>query len=275
VHPELDPSIRDYYDRGQEASRLLGGVADGPLELARTKELIVRHLPEGSLEFIDIGGGPGVYAKWLVELGHSVHVVDPIETHVEQARAADRRITAAVGDARALDRPDESVDVALLLGPLYHLPEPADRRRALEEARRVLRQGGWLFAAAISRFAALLDLLVNSDRLADPDVQRILSDCVNTGTLRGGEAELGFATAYCHLPPELEEDVTGVGFTDTAVYGIEGVAFTPPDIREQWANPERREALLVAARLTESEPSILGASSHLLAVARKPGGASG
>src|SRR2546425_749697 len=68
-----------------------------------------------------------------------------------------RRIPAEVGDARVLRAGDGSVDAVLLLGPLYHLTDRAERLQALDEARRVVRQGGPVFVAAISRFASLLD----------------------------------------------------------------------------------------------------------------------
>ena len=63
---------------------------------------------------------------------------------------------ATVGDARDLAEPDESADAVLLLGPLYHLPARDDRMKALAEAHRVLRPGGFLAAAAISRYTFLL-----------------------------------------------------------------------------------------------------------------------
>jgi SAM-dependent methyltransferase len=63
----------------------------------------------------------------------------------------------AVGDARELDLADASVDAVLLLGPLYHLRRRPDRVRALAEARRVVRPGGPVFAAAISRWAPRID----------------------------------------------------------------------------------------------------------------------
>ena len=80
--------------------------------------------------------------------------------------------SATLGDARKLAFPDRSADAVLLLGPLYHLTERADRLAALREARRVLRPGGVVFAAAISRFASLLDGLAR-DLLDDPDFRPI------------------------------------------------------------------------------------------------------
>ena len=70
---------------------------------------------------LDVGGGAGVHAAWLADDGHSVHVIDPMPSHVEQANrlaGPRRRITAEVGDARRLAVTDGTVDAVLLLGPL-------------------------------------------------------------------------------------------------------------------------------------------------------------
>ena len=71
------------------------------------------------------------------------------------------------------------------LGPLYHLIERTDRLRALSEARRVLRPGGWVFVAGISRYAALLDLLVRLGKLHEPQIFEIVKTAVETGVFRG------------------------------------------------------------------------------------------
>jgi SAM-dependent methyltransferase len=262
----LDPDIRDFYDRGAEAGRLLGGFPSGPLELARTQELILRHLPAGQLRIHDVGGGPGVYATWLARLGHTVRLVDPIPLHVEQAVAAG--IDAELGDARALELEDASADVVLMLGPLYHLLDASDRELALSEAHRVLRPGGLLFAAAISRFAALLDMLVRLDTL-DAEAMPIVAEAVKSGAFRGGRKL--FTNAYLHLPSELAREVEAAGFEGAQVFSVEGPGFLVHDFEERWSDPARRDILLDAARLAESEPEMLGAASHLLAVARKPG----
>ena len=263
---ELDPDVRAFYERGAEADRLLGGAPSGPLELERTKELILRHLPSGgSLLVLDVGGGPGVYSTWLMDAGHQVQLVDPVLLHVEQASAAG--IEAKVGDARALQQGDSTVDVVLLLGPLYHLQDAGDRDRALCEARRVLRPGGLLFAAAISRFAALLDMLVRLDNLNDA-VMPIVAEAVRTGVFRGGQEV--FTNAYFHLPSQLRREVEAAGFAEAQIYNIEGPGFLVDNFEERWADPARREVLLDAARLVESEAEVLAAASHLLAVARRP-----
>lgn len=263
--PDLDPTIRQYYERGEEARRLFGGFPSGPLELARTQELVLRYLDSTSRNILDVGGGAGVYAAWLVSLGHRVHLVDPIELHIEQALAAAMGVTAEVGDARALTQADDTVDVVLLLGPLYHIVDKADRLRTLNEARRVLRSGGLLFAAAISRFAGLFDLLVRLDQLHEPAILAAVETAVATGVFCGSEGGL-FTTAYFHLPGDLEAEIAEAGFVVDHIYNVEGLGFLVANFEERWRDEPRHQAMLRAARLVETEPSALAASSHLLAV---------
>jgi len=144
----LDPDVRAYYDRGREAERLHGGFPSGQLERERTKELILRYLPTGGLRILDIGGGAGVYARWLMDLDHTARLVEPVPLHVKQATEAG--IDAELGDARSLTQQDGSADVVLLLGPLYHLPDASDRHLALREAHRVLPPGGLISDSTIN-----------------------------------------------------------------------------------------------------------------------------
>lgn len=141
--------IQHYRHDIDEGERITSGF--GQLELLRTREIVRRHLPDGALRVLDVGGATGVHAAWLAEDGHRVHVVDPIDAQIarvlESPRALAGRITAGVGDARQLAFEEASFDAVLLLGPLYHLTEREDRLTALAEARRVVKPGGPVFAA--------------------------------------------------------------------------------------------------------------------------------
>jgi len=133
--PRVAAEIIEHYQQSRPEDRRLR-VGLGRLELLRTQELIRRHLGPGRRQVLDVGGASGVHAEWLAADGHRVHVVDPVPLHVEQATELGRRsaapFTAEVGDARRLAHADGSVDVVLLLGPLYHLVERADRVAALD-----------------------------------------------------------------------------------------------------------------------------------------------
>ena len=174
-----------------------------------------------------------------------------------------------VGDARSLNLPSETADAVLLLGPLYHLTDAADRARALREAARVLKPGGRVFAAAISRYASALDGLAR-DLLGDPGFARIVEHDLRDGQHRNPTERLDyFTTAYFHRPDELALEVEAAGLVLDGVFGLEGPGWILPDIDARMADADRRSALLQVARMLETEPSVLGASAHLLAVARR------
>jgi ubiquinone/menaquinone biosynthesis C-methylase UbiE len=268
--PVLDPAIADYYGRAPEESRLEHGAFR--LEQVRTRELIERHAPPPPATVLDVGGAAGAYALWLASRGYDVHLVDPVPRLVSEAarrsEAATRHLASCrVGDARALDFPDAVADLVLMLGPLYHLTERSDRVRALGEARRVLKTGGHLLLAAISRSASALDGL-SRELFADPRFGAIVTRDLRDGQHRNSTERLDyFTTAYFHRPDELEREITDAGLAVQGMYGIEGPGWLFPDIGERMQDDRRRTEILHVARLLESEPSVLGASAHILAVA--------
>lgn len=265
--------VAEHYAEGVEEGRLHGG--PGLVERDRTRALVLERLPKPPAVVLDVGGGPGAHSAWLRGLGYDVHLVDAMPLHVEQARAAldqagGGRFSATVGDARNLSAADASADAVLLCGPLYHLTEAADRHRALAEAHRVLKQGGTLFAAAISRFASALDGTARR-LIDDPDFVRIMERDLTDGQHRNpGKHPDYFATAYFHRPEELALEVTGAGFAEPEVVGLEGPAWLLPDIGQRWADEEHRQVLMALLRRLEKEPALLGVSAHILAIARKP-----
>lgn len=265
----LDPDIRAHYSRGGEDQRLVAG--GETLEFVRTQEVLRRFIPAPLASVLDVGGGSGVYAGWLAREGYSVRLVDPVPLHVEQARTLsaaqpDCPFSVALGDARRLDEPDGTYDAVLLMGPLYHLTERAERLAALGEARRVLRPGGRVFAVGISRFASLLDGL-RTGALQDPSFARVVERDLREGQHRNPAPERHpewFTTAFFHHPDELAEEITAAGLRLETLLGIEGPGWL---LDERWADPEQRVAALYAARALEQERSLLGLSAHVLAVA--------
>ena len=81
---EFEAEILAYYEKGLESERLPRAAA-GRLEYLRTREMLSRHLPPPPATVLDVGGGAGVYALPLAREGYSVHLVDPVPLHVEQA----------------------------------------------------------------------------------------------------------------------------------------------------------------------------------------------
>jgi SAM-dependent methyltransferase len=269
----LNRDIAAHYEQGVERNRL---TTWGRLEWLRTRELMARFLPPAPAVVLDVGGAEGGYALPLAQAGYTVHLLDAVAAHVDAVRAASARqptalASAEVGDARDLPFVDGTADIVLLLGPLYHLIDTEDRAQALAEAHRVLRSGGRLLAAAISRFASTLDGL-RRGMITDPEFEALAETGLRTGIHRNPDVQgrpEWFTLAYFHHPDELRTEVRHGGFPDADVFAVEGPcgqASMNVDLDDATA----RDAVLRAIARMEREPSILGASPHLLAVATKP-----
>jgi len=261
-------AVTGHYGSTREEDRITTGM--GQLELLRTREILRRHLPAPPARILDVGGATGVHAAWLAADGYQVHVVDLAPRHVEKVakELASLGVTAELGDARGLAQPDASADSVLLLGPLYHLTDRSERLQALREAARVVRPGGVIAVAAISRFASLFDGLARGF-LFDPEFRPIVERDLAEGQHRNpDEREHWFTTAYFHEPEQLREEISGVGLEVVELVGIEGLAGWLGHLGDRWETPEGRAAILYSARAVEREPSLLGLSGHLLAMAR-------
>jgi SAM-dependent methyltransferase len=276
----LTPAMHAYYELGQEAERL-GPRGPGRLEFERTQEIVLRSLPPAPAVIADIGGGPGRYALWLADLGYRVRHRDLVPLHVEQvtaaagaARAAGAAggggVESAIGDARALDLADASVDAVLLLGPLYHL-DRADRVRTLREAGRIVRPGGPVFGAAITRWAARLDGVLRH-RLyeTEPDMEQMVAEVERSGVLQ--PLGPGSFCGFTHRPEELRAEAQEAGLEVADLVCVEGAAIMLADLTERGADPEAWRIVLDSARALERVPELMGIGPHMLVTARRPAG---
>jgi SAM-dependent methyltransferase len=264
--------LAEYYGLDKEEERLVNS-GHGQLEFERTKDIVQRHLPPAPAVIADIGGGTGRYAFWLAELGYRVVHRDIVPRHVEQVRLLAGRLGAdvetALGDARDVDLADESVAAVLLLGPLYHLPQEADRVRTLREAARIVTPGGVVFGAAVSRWAARLDGVLR-ERIYErgPEMLDLIDSVEQTGVLPPMAAS-GY-TAYTHRPRDLQAEFRSAGLDLADLASVEGAAFLMPDLSERMADPAARQAILDSARAHERVPELLGLGPHLVATGRRP-----
>lgn len=267
---DVVPEIHDHYsDRHTEADRLVTTLK-GRLELQRLQDLLTEHLPTAPAQIADIGGGPGTHAGWLTKLGHDVVLLDPVERHIDQARAAG--INAVIGDARQLPWNNESKDVVLMAGPMYHLTEPSERRVAVREAARVLRPGGVLAVIAINRNANLIgSTLANTLQKRREVVEDILNDGFSVENERMAQTTYHtVAQLRSELAPFVDRvrisGLTGPGGWLTVVIDAH---FKDLRLPATIGDPDPLQTALACSRLADKQPHLVHASSLLLAIGKR------
>ena len=265
-------NVLDFYESYEEHNRLCK--PSGQLEFERTIEIVERYIPATPSTILDIGGGTGPYSCCLAKNGHHVHLVDPVDKHVVLAQKASESqpehpiLTCTIGDARELEFTNDLADAVLLLGPLYHLTARQDRICALQEAFRVLKPGGTVFAVGISRFASLLSGMI-SETFTDPDFFAIVEQDLRDGQHRNAPGKSYFTDSFFHTPSDLEREVLEASFRIEALLAIEGPAWILSNLASHLSDNLKKQKLMQAIGLIEDDAALMPSSLHFMAVGRK------
>ena len=268
----IDNLIRKYYDKNpvEEWERL----DKHRTEFSVTMRVLKDFLPNPPAEILDCGGGPGRYAIELANLGYSVTLYDLSEKNLEiAAEKAESKCIALLdylqGNAVDLARfSDNSFDAVLLMGPLYHIMDDAARTQAIREAKRVLKPGGVLFAAFISRYAAHR-WTAKHEPESIVDNPRINDALILTGFLKPGEGAEDEFCGYLAKPEEVEDLFWDVGMEVENIYGVEGLISLIDEKLNQMEGGVWLKWVDLNYQIS-SDPSILAGVEHLLVVSRKP-----
>ncbi len=241
------------------------------LEYDLTWRYLERYLPaQGSV--LEVGAASGRYTLELAKRGYRVTAVDLSAELIEVSR---KRITAAglegqvdfvVADARDLSAiTAHDFDAVLLMGPLYHLIVEADRKTALKEAADRLREGGVLFSVFLSRVGLMSHLIKNNPGWIDnhAEVQSIMAD----GKRPDHFARGGFRAYFARIP-EIIPLHEALGFETLALAGIEPVIGANDESYNKLEGEQRQRWLDLLFEVSP-EPSIIGASRHMVYVGRR------
>ena len=260
---EENNKVREYYENVNEHARL----DKQTLEFTRSKNIITRYLSNDNMEIADIGGGTGPYSFWLAEQGHKVHLLDVTQKHIEIAKKRSETINIPLAscicaDARKLPYQNESMDLILIMGALYHLQSQESRTKCLSEAFRVLKRGGYILCTVISRYTSLISTLKwNLFHIYDIDT---LKKIIETGKVEG----FTFPQAYFHTPNEIIAELSTAGFYNVHTIAVEGIAHAFGDYSLP-ADENESEQLLKCIEMIESKSEMIGASRNIIAVGKK------
>lgn len=181
----MDTDLNQFYENYDEDGRLLSRA--GNVEFTTTMHFIGKYLKPG-MRILEVGAATGRYSHTLARMGYRVDAVELVEHNIEIFRSLttpEEDVTIRLGDARDLSAyEDNTFDLTLVLGPMYHLFEESDRRQALREAVRVTKKGGVIFAAYCMLDASILcygfarnqlNELIREDRIDLTDFTQVRS----------------------------------------------------------------------------------------------------
>ena len=256
--------IKSFYESRKEDERLAS--QSGAVEFSVTTAYIDRYLQPGD-KIIEIGCGTGRYSLHYARQGYDVTALDLVEANLAVLRGHMRPgddIEVVQGNALDLSRwADESFDIALLLGPMYHLYTEADKLTALKEALRVTKRGGVLFVAYCQFDAAMIQSIFSGKKLFDHVAQNGLLDEAAWLPISNPEGifELHRKEDVDRLDAHLDADRLHYVGTDMFTYYIKN------DI-DQLDTEHYEKYISYTMSICENQ-NLVGASIHTLDILRK------
>jgi ubiquinone/menaquinone biosynthesis C-methylase UbiE len=223
------------------------------------------------MDIADIGGATGAYAFWLAGMGHRVHLLDLAQGHIDTAQKKSLELNIPLAslsnaDARALPYESGCMDMALLMGALYHFRERESRLKCLTEAFRVLKNGGVLLCTVINRYNFIIAPLKYKHLMENVGPGPI-EQALATGIMDNANYSI-LPLSYCHTPGEIVFDLGEAGFGIVGLIAVEGIANAMGDNRLPEDELEAAQ-LLKCIEMTESVPELIGVTRNIIAVGIK------
>lgn len=168
-------ALTQYYSNYDEESRLLS--KHGSVEYLTTMRYIEKYLKPG-MRILEIGAATGRYSHALARRGFEVDAVELVEHNIHIFREKTQpgeRVTIRQGNAKELNfLGDDTYDITLLLGPMYHLFTREEQHQALSEAIRVTKPGGVVFAAYCGNDATMVQYCFGRGMLREERYQKLV-----------------------------------------------------------------------------------------------------
>lgn len=251
--------IEKYYNKFNEDKRL--NTRHGQVEFFVTSEYIKKYLFNGA-KILDVGAGTGKYSLQLFDMGFDVTSVELVKKNLSVLQEKNPHIKAYQGNALSLKKfADNSFDIVLLLGPLYHLFEEKDKIQALNEAKRVVKTGGYIFVAYLLSDYALIRHAIMDNNLQESLLNGKIDKKYN---IISNEKDL---YSYVHLC-DIERYNNQANLTREAIFSPDG----PTDYIRPYINKLSEndfEYYKQYVLYNSQRQDLLGASSHIVDILKK------
>ncbi len=254
--PENDEAlVQEVYRRFNEDTRLTKSKA-AHVEFLTTVKYIEQHLTPDA-RILDIGAGAGTYSLYFARKGFCVSALELADSNIAAFQAkltGELPIDLVQGNALDLSRyADNSFDIVLLLGPLYHLHSDTDKLQCIAEAKRVCKPGGKIFFAFITN-----DIVIMTMQQAQPDY--LLAGDYNKETFQLDDFPFVF-----HTLTRCRELLTKGGIRICKEIASDGVSELLADMINGMDDATYQQYLRYHFYTCE-KPEHLGMSNHLLFV---------
>ncbi|WP_426348669.1 class I SAM-dependent methyltransferase [Alloiococcus sp. CFN-8] len=221
-------------------------------------------------KLLDCGAGTGIYSFYYGDMGYEVTALDITPRHIniinQELKNKGYHMDALVNDATDLSLfDDETFDVVLCMGPLYHLTDRVLREKCLAECIRVLKKGGLLAVSYISRFYMFPHIASSDKKYLNMSFGKKLID---TGVINHEDPDCFWTDSYYYSPDEIENDFNKFNIKIVDHLAADGIS---PLLRDKVnsMNDEEYKIWCDYHYAVCREKSILGASNHGLIIGRK------
>lgn len=266
-------AIQNYYDTFNENERLTTDNS-GRLEYEMTMKKLKKYLPPQAT-ILDLGGATWVYTFPLAEAGYKLYLADLSTALIEIAKDKlknkpnENIISCDVVNAIDLHiYQDETFDVILLFGPLYHLLEEQERTRCLQEINRVLKKNGLVFASFIPYLSGSIAILDRYFRHPEQVNRTNLQEVFKSGKFNNN-AHSGFQEGYYPTRTEIDSLFKANNFKKISISSIRSFAYEKEDKLYSITDQEMFNTIISLLEETSEKPELIETCGHALYIGQK------